>query len=220
MEEVLDVYHRPRDPACPLVCLDETSKQLIKETRVPIPARPGRPARTDYEYERNGTANIFMPMDASVSQIVDLACLATYRRLQRHIRLILAVIFEIHLALVQDRHRVAHRRIRRMQRIAERRMRHQRDARLVAEMPCRPRRTDRDLRRLLRKAAGPVRTNRLLHRPEWLSLDQGAPVAGNQPGPRCPEQETHHADRPSAGPKGPRTHAPARRGLGGKRRNP
>jgi hypothetical protein len=60
MEDVLDVYHRPRDPACPLVCLDETSKQLIKETRVPIPPRPGRPARTDYEYERNGTANIFM----------------------------------------------------------------------------------------------------------------------------------------------------------------
>ena len=60
MEEVLDVYHRPHDPACPLVCLDETSKQLIKETRLPIPARPGRPARTDYEYERNGTANIFM----------------------------------------------------------------------------------------------------------------------------------------------------------------
>lgn len=60
MEEVLDVYHRPHDPACPLVCLDETSKQLIKETRVPIPPRPGRPARIDYEYERNGTANIFM----------------------------------------------------------------------------------------------------------------------------------------------------------------
>ena len=66
MEEVLEVYHRPHDPACPLVCLDETSKQLIKETRVPIPVRPGRPARTDYEYERNGTANIFMlfaPLD-------------------------------------------------------------------------------------------------------------------------------------------------------------
>ena len=65
MEEVLEVYHRPHDPACPLVCLDETSKQL-KETRVPIPARPGRPARTDYEYERNGTTNIFMlfaPLD-------------------------------------------------------------------------------------------------------------------------------------------------------------
>jgi len=60
MEDVLEVYHRPHDPACPLVCLDETSKQLIKETRLPIPARPGRPARADYEYERNGTANIFM----------------------------------------------------------------------------------------------------------------------------------------------------------------
>jgi hypothetical protein len=60
MEDVLEVYHRPHDPACPLLCLDETSKQLIKETRLPIPARPGRPARVDYEYERNGTANIFM----------------------------------------------------------------------------------------------------------------------------------------------------------------
>jgi hypothetical protein len=66
MEEVLEVYHRPHNPACPLVCLDETSKQLIRETRVPIPAGPGRPARTDYEYERNGTANIFIlfaPLD-------------------------------------------------------------------------------------------------------------------------------------------------------------
>jgi hypothetical protein len=60
MEDVLDVYHRPRDPECPVVCLDETSKQLIAETRVPIPAKPGRPGRIDYEYERNGTANIFM----------------------------------------------------------------------------------------------------------------------------------------------------------------
>lgn len=60
MEEVLAVYQRPRDPACPLVCLDEASKQLIAETRVPIPAKPGRVARVDYEYERNGTANIFM----------------------------------------------------------------------------------------------------------------------------------------------------------------
>ena len=51
---------RPHDPACPVVCLDETSKQLITETRVPIPAKPGRPARHDYEYERNGTANLFM----------------------------------------------------------------------------------------------------------------------------------------------------------------
>jgi hypothetical protein len=43
-----------------VVCLDETSKQLISETRVPIPAKPGRPARRDYEYARNGTANLFM----------------------------------------------------------------------------------------------------------------------------------------------------------------
>jgi hypothetical protein len=60
MEDVLDVYHRPRDPNRPMVCLDETSKQLISETRVPIPAQPGRPARHDYEYARNGTANLFM----------------------------------------------------------------------------------------------------------------------------------------------------------------
>ena len=60
MEDVLEVYHRPHDPACPVVCVDETSKQLIAETRVPIPAEPGRPARIDYEYQRNGTANLFM----------------------------------------------------------------------------------------------------------------------------------------------------------------
>jgi len=60
MEDVLEVYHRPHDPERPVVCLDETSKQLIAETRVPIPAKPGRPARHDYEYQRNGTANLFM----------------------------------------------------------------------------------------------------------------------------------------------------------------
>jgi hypothetical protein len=59
MEDVLAVYTRPRDPDCPLVCLDETSKQLIAETRVPIAMKPGRPARFDYEYERNGTANLW-----------------------------------------------------------------------------------------------------------------------------------------------------------------
>ncbi len=60
MEDVLAVHTRPRDPDCPLVCLDETSEQLIAETRVPIAMKPGRPARFDYEYERNGTANLFM----------------------------------------------------------------------------------------------------------------------------------------------------------------
>jgi len=60
MEDVLDVYTRPHDPARPLVCLDETSKQLVGETRTPEPMRPGQPARHDYEYKRNGTANVFM----------------------------------------------------------------------------------------------------------------------------------------------------------------
>jgi hypothetical protein len=60
MEDVLAVYTRPHDPERVLVCLDETSKQLIAETRVPIPMKPGRAARIDYEYERNGTANLFM----------------------------------------------------------------------------------------------------------------------------------------------------------------
>jgi hypothetical protein len=60
MEDVLEVYHRPHDAGRPVVCLDETSKQLIAETRVPIPAKPGKPERYDYEYERNGTANLFM----------------------------------------------------------------------------------------------------------------------------------------------------------------
>ena len=60
MEDVIEVYHRPHDPDRPVVCLDETSKQLIAETRLPIPAKPGRPRRVDYEYARNGTANLFM----------------------------------------------------------------------------------------------------------------------------------------------------------------
>ena len=60
MEDVLEVYHRPRDPTRPVVCVDETSKQLISETRVPIEDAPGRAKRFDYEYRRNGTANLFM----------------------------------------------------------------------------------------------------------------------------------------------------------------
>jgi len=60
MENVLEVYQRPYDPKRPVVCMDETSKQLVKETRLPQPPRPGQPERVDYEYERNGTANVFM----------------------------------------------------------------------------------------------------------------------------------------------------------------
>lgn len=60
MEDVLAVYQRPYDPLRPQVCLDETSKQLTKEVRTPLLAEPGRAARVDAEYERNGTANLFM----------------------------------------------------------------------------------------------------------------------------------------------------------------
>ena len=60
MDDVLEVYQRPPNPAHLVVCLDETSKQLVAETRAPMPAKPGQPARQDYEYERNGTANLFM----------------------------------------------------------------------------------------------------------------------------------------------------------------
>ncbi len=60
MEDILEVYQRPHDPEHPMVCVDETSKQLIAETRVPIPPKPGRLTRSDYEYRRNGTANLFM----------------------------------------------------------------------------------------------------------------------------------------------------------------
>jgi DDE superfamily endonuclease len=59
-EDVLDVSQRPYDPKRPVVCLDEPSEQLIRGTRTPIPAKPGRPERVDDEYERNGTANLFM----------------------------------------------------------------------------------------------------------------------------------------------------------------
>jgi transposase len=60
MEDVLDVYEMPYNPAYPTVCFDEASKQLIGETRVPCAPKPGQVARYDYEYERNGTSNLFM----------------------------------------------------------------------------------------------------------------------------------------------------------------
>lgn len=60
MEDVLEVYARPRDLKRPLVCLDEFCKQLIAEARAPVAARPGQPARTDYEYERRGMCSAFM----------------------------------------------------------------------------------------------------------------------------------------------------------------
>lgn len=60
MEDVLEVYHRPDDRQRPVVCIDETSKQLVAETRAPLPAVAGRVKRYDFEYQRNGVANVFM----------------------------------------------------------------------------------------------------------------------------------------------------------------
>ena len=60
MEDVLDLYAEPLDPARPVVCFDETSKQLVAETRTPLPMEAGKPERVDYEYARNGTANLFL----------------------------------------------------------------------------------------------------------------------------------------------------------------
>jgi DDE superfamily endonuclease len=60
MEDVLAVYQRPPDPAHPVLCMDETSKQLVGERRVALPIAPGQPRREDYEYERHGVANLFL----------------------------------------------------------------------------------------------------------------------------------------------------------------
>jgi hypothetical protein len=66
MEAVLDVYQTAYNPNVPVICIDEATKQLVKETLVPIPAERGQPERVDYEYERNGTANLFMVSEPMV----------------------------------------------------------------------------------------------------------------------------------------------------------
>ncbi len=68
MEDVLEVYHRPPDPDRPVVCMDECSKQLIAEVRDPLPPRPGDVAKYDSEYERRGTANLFMAVEPLAGQ--------------------------------------------------------------------------------------------------------------------------------------------------------
>jgi hypothetical protein len=68
MEDVLDVYQRPYDPMRPVVCIDERSKELHSTPRGSLPAEPDKPERIDYEYERNGTANIFMSVEPLVGK--------------------------------------------------------------------------------------------------------------------------------------------------------
>jgi transposase len=63
MENVLEVYTRPYDERRPVVCCDEASRQLLADVRPPLPVAPGEPARIDYEYERRGTANLFMAFE-------------------------------------------------------------------------------------------------------------------------------------------------------------
>jgi hypothetical protein len=63
MEDVIDVYERPYDAACPQVCVDEGGKQLVGDVREPLPVRPGSAAKRDHEYARNGTANLFMAFE-------------------------------------------------------------------------------------------------------------------------------------------------------------
>ena len=68
MEDILDVYQRPYNPLYPVVCLDETSQQLIEETRVPIAVKPGEPKKVDYEYRRNGVVDLFMIFEPLAGQ--------------------------------------------------------------------------------------------------------------------------------------------------------
>jgi hypothetical protein len=67
MEDVLDVYHLPYDPDYPVVCFDESSKQLVTEKRRSVPAEPGQLERYDYEYQRNGVRNLFLFFSPLVS---------------------------------------------------------------------------------------------------------------------------------------------------------
>ena len=63
MEDVIEVYHRPHDPVCPVVCVDEGGKQLVGDVREPLSVRAGSPAKEDYEYVRNGVANLFLAFE-------------------------------------------------------------------------------------------------------------------------------------------------------------
>lgn len=68
MEDVLEVYKRPYDPKRPLICMDEIPKQLLADLRVPLPMQPGQPVRFDYEYQRNGVADLFMLFEPLVGR--------------------------------------------------------------------------------------------------------------------------------------------------------
>lgn len=89
MEDVLDVYHRPYNLECPVVCMDEASKQLIGEIRDPLPTKPGQIAKFDSEYVRNGTANLFMAVEPlagrRTTQVTDRRTKTDWARFIQHL---------------------------------------------------------------------------------------------------------------------------------------
>jgi hypothetical protein len=89
MEDVIEVYHRPYDPGCPQVCVDEGGKQLVGDIREPLPVRPGSPAKEDYEYERHGTANLFLAFEPlagrRVVEVTDRRTAADFARFVKHL---------------------------------------------------------------------------------------------------------------------------------------
>jgi hypothetical protein len=94
MEDVLEVYHRPQDPSRPMVCMDECSKQLVAEVRDPLPLRPGDVAKFDSEYERRGTANLFMAVEPLAGRrIVQVTDQRTRTDWARFIRYLLLTVY-------------------------------------------------------------------------------------------------------------------------------
>lgn len=105
MEDVLEVYHRPYDTSRPMVCMDECSKQLVAEVRDPLPPRPGDVAKYDSEYERRGTANLFMAVEPlagqRVVQVTDQRTRTDWAQFIRHLLLVVYAKATV-LVLVMD----------------------------------------------------------------------------------------------------------------------
>ena len=93
MEDVLEVYRRPYDEARPVVCVDEATKQLVADVTPPVPMQPSQPLRQDYEYERRGTANLFMVSEPLAGQR---QVKVTDRRTKNDFAQLLAEISDVH----------------------------------------------------------------------------------------------------------------------------
>lgn len=94
MEDVIGVYHRPPDPECPVVCVDEGGKQLVGDIREPLPVRAGSPAKEDYEYERHGVANLFLAFEPLAgNRVVEVTEHRTAVDFARFLRRLLDVVY-------------------------------------------------------------------------------------------------------------------------------